>query len=37
MAVSRDRKTRLDLFPDKPKTSTLFKQLRAGTLQKLRF
>lgn len=35
--VSRDRETRLYLFPDKPKTITLFKQLQAGTLQKLRF
>ena len=29
--------TRLYLFPDQPKTITLFKQLRAGKLQKLRF
>jgi DNA invertase Pin-like site-specific DNA recombinase len=35
--VPRDRKTRLYLFPDEPKTITLFKQLQAGTLQKLRF
>jgi hypothetical protein len=35
--VTRDRKTRLYLFPDGPKTITLFKQLQAGTLQKLRF
>jgi hypothetical protein len=35
--VSRDRKTRLYLFPDRPQTITLFKQLRAGKLQKLRF
>ena len=27
----------LYLFPDQPKTITLFKQLRAGKLQKLRF
>jgi len=35
--VSRDRQTHLYLFPDKPKTITMFKQLREGTLQKLRF
>jgi DNA invertase Pin-like site-specific DNA recombinase len=35
--VSRDRKTNLYLFPDKPQTITQFQQLRAGTLQKLRF
>ena len=35
--VSRDRKTKLYLFPDEPKTITLFKQLRDGKLQKLRF
>jgi DNA invertase Pin-like site-specific DNA recombinase len=35
--VTRDRKTRLYLFPDEPGTITLFKQLQAGTLQKLRF
>ena len=35
--VNRDRKTHLYLFPDEPKTITLFKQLQAGTLQKLRF
>jgi hypothetical protein len=35
--VTRDRKTRLYLFPDEPKTITLFKQLQAGALQKLRF
>jgi DNA invertase Pin-like site-specific DNA recombinase len=35
--VTRDRKTRLYLFPDEPRTITLFKQLQAGTLQKLRF
>jgi DNA invertase Pin-like site-specific DNA recombinase len=33
----RDRKMNLYLFPDKPKTITLFQQLRAGTLQQLRF
>jgi DNA invertase Pin-like site-specific DNA recombinase len=35
--VSRDRQTNLYLFPDKPETITQFQQLRAGTLQKLRF
>src|SRR5262249_34897680 len=35
--VARDRQTRLYLVPDKPKTITLFKQLRAGKLQQLRF
>jgi hypothetical protein len=35
--VSRDRKTNLYLFPDESKTITLFKQLRSGKLQKLRF
>ena len=35
--VGLDPKTRLYLFPDQPKTITLFKQLRAGKLQKLRF
>jgi hypothetical protein len=35
--VARDPKTNLYLFPDKPKTITLFKQLLAGKLQKLRF
>jgi DNA invertase Pin-like site-specific DNA recombinase len=35
--VSRDRKTRLYLFPDERKTITRFKQLRAGKLQQLRF
>jgi Recombinase zinc beta ribbon domain len=33
----RDRDTNLYLFPDDPRTITLFKQLRAGKLQKLRF
>ena len=37
MRVTRDRHTHLYLFPDKPKTIALFQQLRAGTLQKLRF
>src|SRR5262249_23506927 len=32
-----DSKTGLYLFPDRPKTMTLFQQLRAGELQKLRF
>jgi DNA invertase Pin-like site-specific DNA recombinase len=35
--VTRDRETHLYLFPDRPTTITRFKQLRAGTLQKLRF
>ena len=35
--VTLDSRRRLYLFPDQPKTITLFKQLRAGKLQKLRF
>jgi hypothetical protein len=35
--VALDSKRRLYLFPDQPKTISLFKQLRAGKLQKLRF
>jgi DNA invertase Pin-like site-specific DNA recombinase len=35
--VVLDPKRRLYLFPDRPKTIALFKQLRAGKLQKLRF
>jgi DNA invertase Pin-like site-specific DNA recombinase len=35
--VALDSKRRLYLFPDRPKTITLFKQLRAGELQELRF
>ncbi len=35
--VARHRHTNLYLFPDKPETITLFKQLWAGKLQKLRF
>jgi hypothetical protein len=35
--IARDAKTKLYLFPDKPKTITLFQQLRADKLQKLRF
>jgi hypothetical protein len=35
--VQRDAKTALFLFPDQPKTLTLFQQLQAGKLQKLRF
>jgi hypothetical protein len=35
--VQRDPQTNLFLFPDKPRTLTLFQQLRAGKLQKLRF
>jgi DNA invertase Pin-like site-specific DNA recombinase len=37
IAIARDRDTNLYLFPDDPRTITLFKQLRAGKLQKLRF
>ena len=33
----RDPQTKLYLFPDQPKTRTLFRQLQAGKLQKLRF
>jgi hypothetical protein len=35
--VARDPDTNLYLFPDKPRTIALFKQLRAGKLKKLRF
>jgi hypothetical protein len=35
--VALDPTTNLYLFPDQPKTITLFKQLRAGKLQKLRY
>jgi DNA invertase Pin-like site-specific DNA recombinase len=35
--VRRDLQTKLFLFPDEPRTLTLFQQLRAGKLQKLRF
>ena len=35
--VAIDSARRLYLFPDQPKTITLFKQLRAGKLQELRF
>jgi DNA invertase Pin-like site-specific DNA recombinase len=35
--VTRDAATSLYLFPDQPRTITLFKQLRAGKLQSLRF
>jgi len=35
--VARDADTNLYLFPDNPRTIILFKQLRAGKLQKLRF
>jgi DNA invertase Pin-like site-specific DNA recombinase len=35
--IAIDPKTGLYLFPDRPRTMTLFKQLRAGELQKLRF
>jgi hypothetical protein len=36
IAMSRDRDTKLYLFPDAPRPITLFKQLRAGKLQQLR-
>jgi hypothetical protein len=32
-----DPDTGLYLFPDRPRTITLFQQLRAGKVQKLRF
>ena len=35
--VTIDPKTGLYLFPDRPRTMTLFQQLRAGELQRLRF
>jgi DNA invertase Pin-like site-specific DNA recombinase len=35
--VARDRQTNLYLFPDQPKTITVFKQLRAGKVHMLRF
>jgi DNA invertase Pin-like site-specific DNA recombinase len=35
--VGLDSQRRLYLFPDRPKTITLFKRLRAGKLQELRF
>jgi hypothetical protein len=35
--ISIDSRTGLYLFPDRPRTMILFKQLRAGKLQKLRF
>jgi DNA invertase Pin-like site-specific DNA recombinase len=35
--VARDAETNLYLFPDRPETIVQFKQLQAGTLQKLRF
>jgi DNA invertase Pin-like site-specific DNA recombinase len=35
--VARDAETNLYLFPDKPRTIALFKQLRDGKLKKLRF
>ncbi len=35
--VARDPQTNLFLFPDKPRTITLFQQLLAAKLQKLRF
>jgi hypothetical protein len=37
IAMARDSETNLYLFPDAPRTITLFKQLRAGKLQQLRF
>jgi hypothetical protein len=35
--VVRDAETKLYLFPDQPKTMTLFKQLLAGKIENLRF
>jgi len=35
--IAHDSKTGLYLFPNQPRTITIFKQLRAGTLKKLRF
>ena len=35
--IARNSQTNLYLFPDQPKTITLFKQLLAGKLQSLRF
>jgi hypothetical protein len=35
--IARNSATNLYLFPDNPRTITLFKQLRAGKVQKLRF
>ena len=35
--VALDAERRLYLFPDRPKTINLFKRLRAGTVQNLRF
>jgi DNA invertase Pin-like site-specific DNA recombinase len=35
--VARDRRTNLYLFPDLPKTLTLFKQLQTGKVHQLRF
>ncbi len=35
--IARDPETNLYLFPDQARTIALFKQLRAGKLQKLRF
>ena len=35
--VEVDAERKLYLFPDRPRTLTLFKQLRAGKLQNLRF
>jgi DNA invertase Pin-like site-specific DNA recombinase len=37
IVMARDRDTNLYLFPEDPRTITLFKQLRAGKLQQLRF
>jgi len=37
IVIARDAETNLYLFPDKLRTITLFKQLWAGKLQKLRF
>jgi hypothetical protein len=35
--IARDADTNLFLFPDKPRTITLFQQLQAGKVQRLRF
>jgi DNA invertase Pin-like site-specific DNA recombinase len=35
--MARDRETNLYLFPDEPRTISLFEQLRTGKLQQLRF
>ncbi len=37
IVVTRDKKTKLYLFPDQPETLTQFRELIAGTLKKLHF